>query len=373
MALDFGKLDFSVSFNPTSAFPLDARSYFESLEDAQTAASKAADAGSSDSKYYIGQTIVVVEEEKATLYIIDSDKTLKGVGSAVLGDNKSIEIGEDGSVKLKGFDDASANQQIRKNADGSIEWFTPDNSTVAGLQSTVQQLQTDVTKNKGDISSVQKELTTLKGDESTEGSVKKAAKDAINAWAVETSDDETVNTFKELVDYASEHKSEAGQFAKDIQANKQAIAELKGQIGEGGDVQTQIETALQNYTTTEDLEANYVAKDGNKQLSDENFTEAYKNKLEGLETGAEVNKLEKVKVGTTDLSISPEDKSVTIPIATAELLGVVKSSAAENEVAVASDGKMSVNSLNVNKLAQTEGEFLILDGGDSTNRTSEAV
>jgi hypothetical protein len=34
MALDFGKLEFSVSFNPTSAFPLDARSYFESLESA---------------------------------------------------------------------------------------------------------------------------------------------------------------------------------------------------------------------------------------------------------------------------------------------------------------------------------------------------
>ena len=36
MALDFGKLNFSVSFNPTSAFPLDARSYFESYESAES-------------------------------------------------------------------------------------------------------------------------------------------------------------------------------------------------------------------------------------------------------------------------------------------------------------------------------------------------
>ena len=28
---EFGKLNFSVSFNPTSAFPLDARCYFETL------------------------------------------------------------------------------------------------------------------------------------------------------------------------------------------------------------------------------------------------------------------------------------------------------------------------------------------------------
>ena len=39
MALDFGKLNFSTSFNPTSAFPIDARSYFESLEAAQQAES----------------------------------------------------------------------------------------------------------------------------------------------------------------------------------------------------------------------------------------------------------------------------------------------------------------------------------------------
>lgn len=45
MALDFGKLNFSVSFNPTSAFPLDARSYFESYESAVSAAATAMPAG----------------------------------------------------------------------------------------------------------------------------------------------------------------------------------------------------------------------------------------------------------------------------------------------------------------------------------------
>jgi len=54
MALDFGKLEFSVSFNPTSAFPLDARSYFESLESAQNAAASATTVGGADSAYYVG-------------------------------------------------------------------------------------------------------------------------------------------------------------------------------------------------------------------------------------------------------------------------------------------------------------------------------
>jgi hypothetical protein len=34
MAITFGKNNRSVAFNPTSAFPLDARSYFESFESA---------------------------------------------------------------------------------------------------------------------------------------------------------------------------------------------------------------------------------------------------------------------------------------------------------------------------------------------------
>ena len=39
MAMDFGKLNFAVGFNRTSAFPLDANSYFESYDAAVTAAS----------------------------------------------------------------------------------------------------------------------------------------------------------------------------------------------------------------------------------------------------------------------------------------------------------------------------------------------
>lgn len=87
-------------------------------------------------------------------------------------------------------------------------------------------------------------------------------------------------------------------------------------------------------------------------------------KLNGIEAGAQVNDLEVVKIAGTALPIS--DKAVDIPIATAEALGVVLSSAAENKVSVGADGTMEVNSVNVNKLAQTDGEALILNGGSST-------
>lgn len=59
MSMEFGKLNFAVGFNRTSAFPLDANSYFESYAAAAAAVKGAAEVGSSDSAYYLGQLIIV--------------------------------------------------------------------------------------------------------------------------------------------------------------------------------------------------------------------------------------------------------------------------------------------------------------------------
>ena len=77
---DFGKLNFSVSFNRTSAFPIEANGYFESLEAAQAAAQTAVEVGSAESTYYIGQMLTVVDENKSELYVIQPDKSLNTVG-----------------------------------------------------------------------------------------------------------------------------------------------------------------------------------------------------------------------------------------------------------------------------------------------------
>ena len=65
MAMDFGKLNFAVGFNRTSAFPLDANSYFEDYNEAVLAATGAAEVGSADSAYYIGQIIIVNDKSTA--------------------------------------------------------------------------------------------------------------------------------------------------------------------------------------------------------------------------------------------------------------------------------------------------------------------
>ncbi len=78
---DFGKLNFSVAFDPTSAFPLDARCYFESLEAAQAAAATAEKAGSTNTKYYYGQKLLVYENEVATWYTIQPGGVLIADGA----------------------------------------------------------------------------------------------------------------------------------------------------------------------------------------------------------------------------------------------------------------------------------------------------
>ena len=134
MALDFGKLNFSVSFNPTSAFPLDARSYFESYAEAEAAARIAEAAGSTNSIYYYGQTVAVVENGMANFYIIQPDKTLQpltgGENNTQIKINPSLfEYDENGQLTLKGFASAETGQYLSINENGEIIWITPDTYT----------------------------------------------------------------------------------------------------------------------------------------------------------------------------------------------------------------------------------------------------
>lgn len=86
-----------------------------------------------------------------------------------------------------------------------------------------------------------------------------------------------------------------------------------------------------------------------------------KNIWNGL-PAALAKKVAGVKVAGTALT-ADSDGNIDIPIATSDNYGVVKSSADEGKVSIGADGTMTVNSLNVNNLVQTDGDILILDCG----------
>lgn len=121
MSLNFGKLNRAVAFNPTSAFPLDARCYFESLSDAEAAAASAQEAGSDKSSYYHGMTLVVVEGDKVKFYIITQNNTLSEVGKDPDGKSLSFKDGTE-ILTIHGYDAATKHQYLIKGDDG-VEWI----------------------------------------------------------------------------------------------------------------------------------------------------------------------------------------------------------------------------------------------------------
>lgn len=428
---DFGKLNFAVSFNPQTAFPLDARYYFSSLTAAEAAAAAAVEVGSSDGTYFYGENVCVVTESSADLYIIQPDKTLKAVGSVVLGDDKSIEI-VDGKVTLKGFGSATAGQQPRINAAGTaLEWYTPDTSTVSGLADTVaghtqdiQNLQTG----KAD------KATTLEGygitDAMTTAAIAEAIQTAIAATGhasfkkvnevptAETAQDNilylVMNVDTGFYDIYAKVDTEVVRLddvsinLDDYSTTEQMNAAIATAIVNKVDKEDGKGLSTEDFTTAlkeklvalpENAEANYIKsvsdeftvstegklevkevapakitglpdalagkvdKVAGKDLSTNDYTDAEKEKLGGVEAGANKNLIEVIKLANVALNIS--EKTVNIPVA-GTTVGVVLSSTEENKVAVAEDGSMEVNSLNMNKLVQSNGDTLILDGGNAT-------
>jgi hypothetical protein len=96
-----------------------------------------------------------------------------------------------------------------------------------------------------------------------------------------------------------------------------------------------------------------------KQTNDERVKDA-EDRILALETADDDNIIEIIKMAGVALEVT--DKSVNIPAASAEAYGVVKTS---SEIGLNDAGALEINSMNVNKLVQTQGEWLILNGGSS--------
>ena len=259
-----------------------------------------------------------------TLKIGDGETTYENLpvlGNAEISADGTSIVVEDGVFKLAGFDTAETGAQPRKNAEGNIEWVVPSTETTEGLQTTVAALQSDV-KTLQDIvtpsgEDAQPLLTRVeslenKMDGTGEGTVDAKIDAKINEFAARVTDDGTVNTIQELITYVANHGGEVETIVADI-------------------------TALQ------------------KLVGDDSVADQIAAAMSGIEEGAQVNKIEAIKVGEAPLDIV--DKTVTIPVGAG-----LKAS---EEVTVAEDGTLGVGTISVSKLTNDDKTVLILDGGAS--------
>lgn len=425
MALTFGTLDFAVAFSRQTAFPLDAKSYFESLELAQAAAATAQEAGSSETVYYFGQTVAVVENSKATLYVIQPDKTLKEVGGNIaINENVFVKDGE--KLDLLGFAGAVAGAQLVKGADGRLSWVKPDTTTVEGLSTSVTALEHAVngytddggivheglgskvstleTKvgniyTKAEVDAKVSSVMRYKGSKDTYAELPSEGNEVGDVWNVVGADaangvragdnfawngtgwdnlggavvldgyvtKDDLNGKVDKVEGSRLMTSAEGEKLAGIATGAEvnvvkSVDDTEFTLDENGKLNIKA-LGQDKITGLADALAGKVSTEAGKGLSSNDYTNEEKTKLANLETGAQVNILEALSIGGIDAPIS--DKKVDIPVATAEKLGVVKSSSAKDQIAVGADGIMSINTVSISKIVQAADETLIINGGNS--------
>lgn len=215
---------------------------------------------------------------------------------------------------------------------------------------------------KADIKANADAITKLNGTSAVEGSVDKKVADAINEFATKVSDDQTVNTFKELIDYAADHKGEYSTLSGEVQANKTAIATLNGKDTDAGSVAKTVKDAIDAAQAT--LQGNIdkkVDKVEGKGLSTNDYTTDEKTKLEGIAPDAQVNVIEIVKVN--GVALTPTDKAVDVTVPTGALAS--KDQVTETDLADALatkiNGKLDASGVTGDLLTHHASEFAAAD------------
>ena len=339
------KLNFSVPFAMTAALPVEYNAYFDSYEAAVAAAATADVPGSSTTVYYYGQKIVVVTAESADLYIIQPDKTLKAAGTVPVGDNKSITV-SDGVIGITGFAAATENQQPRKKADGTIEWYTPDTSTVAGLSQTVGQHTQQISTLNEQMTTVQGDITTINStlaDKANSADVytKQQTEDKISAAISSVYKPAGSTTFAALpapaanvlgnVYNVTDAFTTTDQFVegvgKSYPAGTNVAVVLVGEEYKYDVLSGVVD--LSNYSTTDEIAQTYATKtevttglsgkvdkvDGSRLMTDAEGT-----KLAGIEAGAQVNNIASVASG--ELAINEAKELSIVAVAQDKVTGL---------------------------------------------------
>lgn len=245
-------------------------------------------------------------------------------------------------------------------------------------------------------------IAKLNGADTVEGSVAKTVKDAVaaeqtraegkeqaNATAIDgvksrvdaflaaaEVGDAAVDTLKEIQTYITTHGSAADQMVKDIAANKKAVEDeaTRAKTAEGTNA-TAISDEATRAKAAEKANADAIATETTRAETAEKanadaIAELKKADYAGITSekiakwdAAQANVIEKIQVNGTEIAIS--EKTVNIPLATAACAGLIISSDAENAISVSNTGIATVNNINVNKLVQTAGDELILNGGNA--------
>lgn len=325
---------------------------------------------------------LVTGTANGTVKFNGKDVAVKGLGSAAYTNSTAYDTkgaAQTAEDNAKAYADgkdtaiaaakkAGTDAQDAVNALSGKVGTVPKNKTVVEMISDAQTAATyNDTEVKAGIKANADAITKLNGTSAVEGSVDKKVADAINEFATKVSDDQTVNTFKELIDYAADHKDEYSTLSGEVQANKTAIATLNGKDTDAGSVAKTVKDAVDAAQAT--LQGNIdkkVDKVEGKGLSTNDYTTGEKTKLKGITSGAQVNVIETVKVN--GVALTPAGKAVDVTVPTGALAS--KDKVAETDLvdalATKINGKLDASEVTGDLLTHNASEFATADHNHDT-------
>lgn len=293
----------------------------------------------------------IVEANKAGTGAAAAVNTLAGKVGTVTEGKTVVKMIEEAQAAAT-YNDTTVKADIKKNVDAiaaindaktgilqQAKTYADDKDTAiaeakkAGTDAAeaVKTLEDGQVKKNADAISV------LNGTSAVDGSVDKKVADAINEFSTKISDNGTVDTFKELIDYAATHKNEYSTLSGEVQKNTTAIATLNGDGA--GSVDKKVADAIAAINK-------YVEKNGTDRL----ITEAEGTKLASIAEGAQVNVIESIKVNNVTQTATGKAVNIAVPVAD------------DTSIAI-TENKIGIKAVDVQKLFIAEGDVLIIDGG----------
>lgn len=270
----------------------------------------------------------------------DAIAAINNAETGILKQAKTYADGKDATIAAakKAGDDAAAAVTALEGKIGTVA----EGKTVVKMIEEAQAAATyDDAAVKADIKKNADAIGVLNGSSAVDGSVAKKVDTAINEWAAKVSDDSTVNTFKELIDYAAAHQGEYSTLSGEVQTNTTAIATLNGDGA--GSVDKKVADAIAAINK-------YVEKNGTDRL----ITEAEGTKLAGIAEGAQVNVIESIKVNDVAQTVDGKAVNIAVPVA-------------DDASIVITENKIGIKAVDVQKLFIAEGDVLIIDGGNANS------
>ena len=264
-------MGFPLSIKRGNPAPVDTTAVWYNKTELETYAKSGATA-------YVGQILTLVADSKCEAYMISNEagtlvklasttasgdlasdiSTLQGKVASLIEKVGAAKEGETAATGLYALIEAAQKQADKGVANAKIA----DDKAVAA-QADVDALETvvgadDTTGLRKRIKTNEDAIGVLKG--TGEGSVAKAVSDAIDAFATKATDNGTIDTFKELVDWVAKHPEVVNGLTGDINKLKAILKGFGTAEGQSPEVKAYIDGAIKalkigDYAKATDLTA----------------------------------------------------------------------------------------------------------------------